>query len=104
MECVIRNGKSGVWKMNNKLNLESFNEILFKAIDNDKHIELLEIELQTAYLMKVQKMEELVFLINKGEPYQETLKQVNNIDSNCNSLAEMLEKLKSETKNEKKND
>lgn len=90
--------------MNNKLNLESFNEILFKAIDNDKHIELLEIELQTAYLMKVQKMEELVCSINKGEPYQETLKQVNNIDSNCNLLAEMLEKLKSETKNENKND
>ena len=90
--------------MNNKLNLESFNEILFKAIDNDKHIELLEIELQTAYLMEVQKMEELVCLINKGETYQETLKQVNNIDSNCNLLAEMLEKLKSETKNEKKND
>ena len=90
--------------MNNKLNLESFNEILFKAIDNDKHIELLEIELQTAYLMKVQKMEEFVCLINKGEPYQETLKQVNNIDSKCNLLAEMLEKLKSETKNENKND
>lgn len=90
--------------MNNKLNLESFNEILFKAIDNDKHIELLELELQTAYLMKVQKMEELVCLINKGEPYQETLKQVNNIDSNCDSLAKMLEKLKSETKNENKND
>lgn len=93
-----------VRKMNNKLNLDSFNEILFNAIDNDKHIELLEIELQTAYLMKVHKMEELVCLINKGEPYQETLKQVNNIDSNCNLLAEMLEKLKSETKNEKKDD
>lgn len=90
--------------MNNKLNLESFNEILFKAIDDDKHIELLEHELQTAYLMKVQKMEELVCLINKLEPYQETLKQVNNIDSNCDLLAKMLEKLKSETNNEKKND
>ena len=85
---------NGVIKINNKLNLESFNEILFKAIDNDKHIELLEIELQTAYLMKVQKMEELVCLINKGEPYQETLKQVNNIHSNCDSLAEMLERIK----------
>lgn len=38
--------------MNNKLNLESFNEILFKAIDNDKHIELLELEYIGSHPMK----------------------------------------------------
>lgn len=90
--------------MNNKLNLESFNDILFKCIDKEKHIEMIECELSYAYSMKVQKMEELVCLLNKGEPYQETLKHVNNIDSSCDSLAEILEKLKSETKNENKDE
>ena len=41
--------------MNNKLNLESFNEILFKAIDNDKHIKLIQELVEKAIPIKFVK-------------------------------------------------
>lgn len=83
------------------LNLESFNEILMKALPQEKHKELIEIELQTAYQMKICEMENLVDLLNLTHGNRPTqtawkdiskqLQTVNNIDSNCNALSEMLE-------------
>lgn len=86
------------------LNLESFNEILMKAIPKEKHKELIEIELSTAYQMKICEMENLIELLNLNHgnrPTQtawkeisEQLQRVNNIDSSCNALGEMLEMFK----------
>lgn len=82
---------------NKKLNMETFNEILFKALKPEaKKSELVEMEIQMAYGQKIQVMEELVDCLNKGKPHKETLKQVNNIDSNLNYLGELLEKTRAE--------
>lgn len=77
-----------------KLSLESFNEILFKAIEPGKHVELIEHEIELAYSVKIQKMEELVMSLNECKPYHEILQEVNNIDANCDLLMAQLEKLK----------
>ena len=40
--------------MNKTLNLDTFNQILFGAIKEEHHIELLQIELETAMYSKIQ--------------------------------------------------
>ena len=59
-----------------------------------KRKELLEIELQTAYALKIEAMEKLVECLNHGNTYEEILQKINNIDSNCNEIAKMLETCK----------
>lgn len=59
-----------------------------------KRKELLEIELQTAYARKIEVMEKLVECLNHGNTYEEILQKINNIDSNCNEIAKMLETCK----------
>lgn len=77
--------------MNKKININTFNEILMKCISAKKRKELLEIELQTAYALKIEAMEKLVERLNHGNTYEEILQKINNIDSNCNEVAKMLE-------------
>ena len=77
--------------MNKKININTFNEILMKCISAKKRKELLEIELQTAYARKIEVMEKLVECLNHGNTYEEILQKINNIDSNCNEIAKMLE-------------
>lgn len=77
--------------MNKKFNINTFNEILMKCIPAKKRKELLEIELQTAYALKIEAMEKLVECLNHGNTYEEILQKINNIDSNCNEIAKMLE-------------
>lgn len=77
-----------------KLSLESFNEILFKVIEPGKHVELIEHEIELAYSVKIQKMEEIVEKLNRSEPYHETLQEINNIDHNCDKLMSVLKKLR----------
>ena len=77
--------------MNKKLTINTFNEILMKCIPAKKRKELLEIELQTAYARKIEVMEKLVECLNHGNTYEEILQKINNIDSNCNEVAKMLE-------------
>ena len=77
--------------MNKKFNINTFNEILMKCIPAKKRKELLEIELQTAYARKIEVMEKLVECLNHGNNYEEILQKINNIDSNCNEIAKMLE-------------
>ena len=79
-----------------KLNIETFNELLMKAIPKEKQEELLKIELQTAYGMKIEAMEELVKRLNSHSPYHDVLQKVNNIDSSCNRLAEIIDKWRAE--------
>ena len=77
--------------MNKKFNINTFNEILMKCIPAKKRKELLEIELQTAYALKIEAMEKLVECLNHGNTYEEILQKINNIDSNCDKIAKMLE-------------
>lgn len=74
--------------MSKTLNLETFNNILTEAGIDRK--ELLENELRMAYGVKVTKMEELVAALNEGRPHHKILEQVNNIDNNCDLIAEEL--------------
>ena len=57
-------------------------------------MELIEHEIELAYSVKIQKMEELVMSLNECKPYHEILQEVNNIDANCDLLMAQLEKLK----------
>lgn len=84
--------------MNKTLNLDTFNQILFGAIKEEHHIELLQIELETAMYSKIQEMEKLVDALNNNMPYQKILKTINNIDSNCDLLARKIEELKGSQK------
>lgn len=80
--------------MNKKLNLETFNEILFGAMEETNHIKLLEIELETAMWQEFQEMLKLVDALNNNRPYHEILKTINNIDSNCEYLSKKIDELK----------
>lgn len=83
--------------MSKTLNLDTFNEILFGALkENTKKEELLQMEVEMAYGLKIQKMEELVECLNQGKPYHEILQQVNNIDGSCDYLMKQLEEVKGE--------
>lgn len=84
--------------MNKTLNLDTFNQILFGAIKEEHHIELLQIELETAMYSKIQEMEKLVDALNDNMPYHKILKTINNIDSNCDLLARKIEELKGSQK------
>lgn len=84
--------------MSKTLNLETFNQILFGAIKEEHHIELLKIELETAMYSKIQEMEKLVDALNGNLPYQKILKTINNIDINCDLLARKIEELEGSQK------
>ena len=62
--------------MNKKLTINTFNEILMKCIPAKKRKELLEIELQTAYALKIEAMEKLVECLNHGNTYEEILQKL----------------------------
>ena len=84
--------------MNKTLNLDTFNQILFDAIKEEHHIELLQIALETAMYSKIQEMEKLVDALNNNIPYHKILKTINNIDSNCDLLARKIEELEGSQK------
>ena len=77
--------------MGKKLNLESFNGILLSAGIDKK--ELLVMEIRAAYGLKIEKMEEMVDLSNKGEDFCDVLREINNIDSSLDYLNEQLKKI-----------
>lgn len=80
-----------------KLNLRSFNDILFSALkEGAKKTELLEMEIELAYTTKIGAMEDVIDDLNNGKPYRKHLEAVNNIDANCNELAKMLEESRQE--------
>lgn len=85
--------------MSKKLNLETYNEILFGALkEKAKKSEIIEKELNMAYSAKIQLMEELVGALNNNMPYHEILTQVNIVDANCDHLLKELEKYREEEK------
>lgn len=77
-----------------KLNLETFNDILVNT-GGMNEVELLEMELQMAYQIKIQLMESMVDLANAGQDFADTLNQINNVDANCDRLGAMLDEARS---------
>ena len=50
-------------------------------------------EIEAAYRFKIEKMEEMVDLSNKGEDFCDVLREINNIDSSLDYLNEQLKKI-----------
>ena len=79
------------------LNIDSFNDILFAAFKEQSpkaKAELLIMEIQTAYALKIQHMENVIEALNEGRPYHQELELVNNIDRNLDHMGAQLEELK----------
>ena len=74
------------------LNLDTFNATL-KDQEPKTILGLYTAEMQSAMAMKISKMEEVIDDLNNGRPYHQNLQQVNNIDSNLDSLNEKIEKI-----------
>lgn len=60
---------------------------------NEKYVELMTEKLARAYWAKIEHMEILVYALNNNLPYDLILKDINNIGSKCDYLAEVLNKL-----------
>lgn len=87
--------------MSEKLDLEEFNRILMGAMKEESHLEFLKIELEAAMCLKVQEMENLVDALNSNTPYHDILKTINNIDSNCDYLAQKIDELSGSEESDK---
>ena len=92
-----------------KLTIDKFNEILFSAF-KDEHqtpqgmLDLLSVEIQAAYGMKIDQMEKVIDDLNNGRPYHQNLQLVNNIDSNLDSMCQQVEKIYDEHPELRKDD
>ena len=84
--------------MGTNLTIESFNDILISAGINKK--ELLVMEIRAAYAFKIEKMEEMVDLSNRGEDFCDVLREINNIDSSLDLLDKQLEEIEEQEKND----
>ena len=85
--------------MGEKLNLETFNNLLFSAFKDQSPEALLRLyamELESAYALKIQAMEQVIDDLNNNKPYGIDLQKVNNIDSNLDYLQEKMETLEKE--------
>lgn len=85
--------------MGKKMDLETFNEILFSAFKEQSPKALHDIyvmELNTVYGIKIQYMEKVINDLNEGLPYNENLQKVNNVDSNLDRLHEKIVQLEKE--------
>lgn len=85
--------------MGKKMDLETFNEILFSAFKEQSPKSLHDLyvmELNTAYGIKIQCMEKVINDLNEGLPYHENLQEVNNVDSNLDRLHEKIVQLEKE--------
>lgn len=58
-----------------------------------QHVELLTAELSRAYWARIERMENLVFALNNGMPYDAILTTINNIGIECHFMVEELNKL-----------
>ena len=85
--------------MGKKMDLETFNEILFSAFKEQSPKALHDLyvmELNTAYGIKIQCMEKVIDDLNEGLPSHENLQKVNNVDSNLDRLHEKIVQLEKE--------
>ena len=85
--------------MSKKLDIDTFNEVLFSAFKEQTPKALHELyimELQTAYSIKIQCMEKVIDDLNEGKPYFDDLQKVNNVDHNCDVLNKKIKALEEE--------
>ena len=78
------------------LNLDTFNEMVFAAFENqtpETKLELLRVECLIAYQMKIQAMEALVQRLNDNLPYDDELFMVSTINKFCGKLGGSIDAL-----------
>lgn len=90
-----------------QLNIDTFNEILFKALKDDSpkgKLELLKAELEMAFMMHIDCMSKVIDDLNHGRKYQSDLEKVNATNHSCECLVKQIEEIEKnhpELKNER---
>jgi len=78
------------------VNLKSFNEILFHALKDDTSkgkLEFLKAELEIAFSMALESMQDVIDDLNKGRRYQDHLRKTNALIHSCDNLIEQIEEI-----------
>ena len=79
-----------------KLNIETFNEVLFTALKDKSpkgKLDLLKAELSMVYAMKIEAMETVMDAIENGRGYMQEVERVRNIDRSCDTLNNMIDEI-----------
>ena len=82
-----------------KLNIETFNEVLFTALKDNSpkgKLDLLKAELSMVYAMKIEAMETVMDAIENGRGYMQEMERVRNIDRSCDTLNNMIDEIYTE--------
>ena len=79
-----------------KLNIETFNEVLFTALKDNSpkgKLDLLKAELSMVYAMKIEAMETVMDAIENGRDYMQEMERLRNIDRSCDTLGNMIDEI-----------
>ena len=82
-----------------QLNIDTFNEILFKALKDDSpkgKLELLKAELEMAFMMHIDCMSKVIEDLNNGRRYQSNLEKVNASNHACECLVKQIDEILAE--------
>ena len=82
-----------------KLNIETFNEVLFTALKDNSpkgKLDLLKAELSMAYAMKIEAMEKVIHALEDGRDYMQEMEKLQNIDRSCDTLKSMIDQIYAE--------
>ena len=82
-----------------KLNIGTFNEVLFTALKDNSpkgKIDLLKAELSMAYAMKIEAMEKVIHALEDGRDYMQEMERLRNIDQSCDTLGNMIDEIYTE--------
>ena len=82
-----------------KLNIETFNEVLFTALKDNSpkgKLDLLKAELSMVYAMEIEAMETVMDAIENGRGYLQEMERVRNIDRSCDTLNNMIDEIYTE--------
>ena len=82
-----------------KLNIETFNEVLFTALKDNSpkgKLDLLKAELSMTYAMKIEAMETVMDALENGRGYMQDMEKVRNIDRSCDTLKNMIDEIYTE--------
>ena len=82
-----------------KLNIETFNEVLFTALKDNSpkgKLDLLKAELSVVYAMKIEAMEKVIHALEDGRDYIQEMERLRNIDRSCDTLGSMIDEIYAE--------
>ena len=82
-----------------KLNIETFNEVLFTALKDNSpkgKLDLLKAELSMVYAMKIEAMEKVIHALEDGRDYMQEMEKLQNIDRSCDTLKSMIDQIYAE--------